>query len=76
MILLIYEVFILFVFTAVLALDINSARTGQGDGIYTGKKRYAPRVLVILPAKGRDLHQNDNFLSLKKQDYATITLLL
>ena len=30
MILLIYEVFILFVFAAVLALDINSARTGQG----------------------------------------------
>jgi len=30
MILLIYEVFILFVFIVVLALDINSARTGQG----------------------------------------------
>jgi len=42
MILLIYEVFILFVFVVVLELDINSARTGQGDGIYTGKKRYAP----------------------------------
>jgi len=74
MILLIYEVFILFVFAAVLALDINSARTGQGGGIYTGKKRYAPRVLVILPAKGRDLHQNDNFLSLKKQDYGNYNL--
>jgi len=74
MILLIYEVFILFVFVVVLALDINSMRTGRGDGIYTGKKIYAPRVLVILPAKGYDLYQKDNFLSLKKQNYSNYNL--
>jgi len=74
MILFIYEVFILFVFVVVLALDINSAKTGRENNVYTVKKEYAPRVLVILPAKGYDLYQKDNFLSLKKQDYSNYNL--
>jgi len=74
MILLIYEVFILFVFAVVLALDINSMKTRRGDGIYTEKTGYAPRVLAILPAKGYDLYQKDNFISLEKQDYGNYNL--
>jgi len=75
MILFIYEVFILFVFIVVLALDINSARTWRENNTYTVKKEYTPRVLVILPAKGHDLYQEDNFLSLKKQDYGNYNLI-
>ena len=74
MILFIYEVFILFVFVVVLVLDINSARTGRENNTYTVKKEYTPRVLVILPAKGNDIYQKDNFLSLKKQDYSNYNL--
>ncbi|MCL4373990.1 MAG: glycosyltransferase family 2 protein [Candidatus Marsarchaeota archaeon] len=55
------------VFVAVIALDargiVNKRET------FKSSERYEPRVLVILPAKGTDLDQRGNFLSLAKQDY-------
>ena len=72
MVLLIYEVFILFVFTVVLVLDLNGVRGKHEE--YIEKPGYAPKTLVILPAKGYDIKQRQNFSSLKNQDYANYDL--
>ncbi|MEM0086954.1 MAG: glycosyltransferase family 2 protein, partial [Candidatus Micrarchaeaceae archaeon] len=67
MLLAIYEGFIAIVFAAVLALDINGFF--QHAEKYKTVKGFKPKTLIILPAKGQDVTQLENFSSLKNQSY-------
>ncbi len=65
MLLVICEYFVLAVFFAMLVLDTKSLIAKRE--LYKKDPKFNPRILVIVPAKGYDLNQRENFLSLQRQ---------
>lgn len=69
MLILIFVVFVLAVFSGLAILDLNGFRTANQE-MHKTRSNYRPKTLVIVPCKGRDLTLKKNLLSLKNQDYS------